>query len=239
MSGSIAVMLAREPGAGAAESGDHLVDDQQNVVSVADLAHPPEIASVADLHAVGLHDRLGDERRDVVRPFVLDLPLQIVGAEIEVRLFVHAKRIAVVTRSGDEGVAGNARLGDVAGAEPVGRAERAHGRAVVGVPARDDLVGPRLPACAWYCLAILMAASTASEPPLTKMTFDRPSGASSAILAGKLDRRRRQIAGRADVMEAARAAFRPRAAISTCRIRASSPACASSSCPGIPGRRCP
>ena len=80
-----------------------------------------------------------------LRPLMLDLPLQIVGAEREVRLVLHAERVAVVARAGDQRVARHARLGDVAGAEPVGRAERAHRRAVVGVPARDDLVGARLP----------------------------------------------------------------------------------------------
>ena len=39
------------------------------------------------------------------------------------------------------------------------------------------------PAWIWYCLAILIADSTASDPPLTKTTLERPSGVSSTILS--------------------------------------------------------
>ena len=104
------VVLAGEPGPGATESGDHLVDDQQDVVAVADLADAPEIRFRRSLHAVRLHDRLGDERRHVVGAFMLDLPLQKVGTEREVRLFVHAERVAVAAWSGDQRIAGNAGL---------------------------------------------------------------------------------------------------------------------------------
>ena len=104
------VVLAGEPGPGATEPGDHLVDDQQDAIAVADLADAPEIRLRRGLHAVRLHDRLGDECRHVFRAFMLDLPLQIVGTEREVRLFFHAERVAVAAWTGDQGVAGNAGL---------------------------------------------------------------------------------------------------------------------------------
>ena len=65
------VVLAGKPGPGATESGDHLVDDQQDPIAVADLAHALEIRFRCSLYAVRLHDRLGDERRHVVGAFML------------------------------------------------------------------------------------------------------------------------------------------------------------------------
>ena len=42
-----------------------------------------------------------------------------------------------------------------------------------------------LPLWIWYCLAILSAASTASEPPLTYITLDNSPGVSSASFAAR------------------------------------------------------
>ena len=141
-----AEVLAREPGAGTSEAGDHLVDDQQHVVAVADLAHPREVACRRNLHAMRLHDGLGDEGCDEFRPFALDVLFEKIGAIVAILLVAHAERIAVAGRAGNEAGARNAGLGDVARAEPVGDRERPHGGAVIGVPARDDLVCPRLAA---------------------------------------------------------------------------------------------
>ena len=63
---------------------------------------------------------------------------------VGVLLVRHAEGIAVVHRAGDEGDAGHGRLAHRADVQPVGRGHRAHRRAVVGVPAGDDLVGARL-----------------------------------------------------------------------------------------------
>ena len=93
---------------------------------------------------MGLHDRLGDEGRDQLGPFVLDLLLKVVGAIIAIVLVRHAERIAIAERRRDERNARHAGLGDVTRTEPIGHRERSHGRPVVGVASADDLVGARL-----------------------------------------------------------------------------------------------
>jgi len=65
--------------AGPSEPGHDLVDDEQHVVLVADLADPLEVAVVWIRAGVGgTGDRLRDERRDRLRPLVLDEPLKVV-----------------------------------------------------------------------------------------------------------------------------------------------------------------
>ena len=61
-------MAERKPFSGAAKAGDHLVGDQQDLVAVADLAQPREIARRRHDDPARPHDRLGDDRRDGVGP---------------------------------------------------------------------------------------------------------------------------------------------------------------------------
>ena len=74
-----AEMVDRKGCAEAAEAGDHLVEDEQDAVLVADGAELLEIAFRRDEHAGGARDRLDDhggDGRSVVEP---DQPLEIVG----------------------------------------------------------------------------------------------------------------------------------------------------------------
>ena len=73
-----------------------------------------------------------------------DLLLEISGAKFAHFGGVHAERRAVEIGRRDMAVAGHAGFGDMAGAEIIGGRERPHGGAVIGVPARDDLVRARL-----------------------------------------------------------------------------------------------
>src|SRR3954453_2594001 len=64
-----AEMLASEPGAGAAETGDHFINDEEHLIAVANLAHPREITGRRNLDTMRLHDGLGDEGCDQLWPF--------------------------------------------------------------------------------------------------------------------------------------------------------------------------
>ena len=65
-------MIDREPLAGAAEAGHHLVADHQDAVLRAQLAHALHVAVGRHEDAVGAGDGLEDECRDRLRPFELD-----------------------------------------------------------------------------------------------------------------------------------------------------------------------
>ena len=67
--------LARPPGA-----GDHLVDNHQDVIAVADPADTRKVLRRRRDHAARAHHRLRDEERDVVGPFFKNCLLQLVGA---------------------------------------------------------------------------------------------------------------------------------------------------------------
>ena len=71
--------MPREGRAEAAETADHLVEDQEDAVPVADLPQPLEIALRRQDHPGGAGERLHDHRRDRVGAVQLDDPLQIVG----------------------------------------------------------------------------------------------------------------------------------------------------------------
>ncbi len=72
MSGVIAALLIGEQRAGAAHAGLHLVEDQQQPVAVAELAHSPQVAGVgghdAALALDGLEHDGDGPRRDRRRP---------------------------------------------------------------------------------------------------------------------------------------------------------------------------
>ena len=119
----------------------------------------------------------------------------------------------------------------MAGAEPVGDRERAHRRAVIGVPARDDLVGARLPAADHLVLLgelergfdrLRAAAHIHHVRQLARRQLTRSSPRATPPARRNCRRCRHSGAGRA--------ARRRRARSRRCRSRGSSPACASSSC---------
>ena len=71
-------VVDREGPAGAPEARDHLIDDEQHAVSVADLAHQREVVVRGHERAADRrHDGLRDERGHAARPDVQDLPLQV------------------------------------------------------------------------------------------------------------------------------------------------------------------
>ena len=70
------------PGAGAAEAGHHLVRDQQDAVTVADLAHQRHEVVGRHDHPAGAEHRLHDEGGDRIRALEGDLVLDGGRAEL-------------------------------------------------------------------------------------------------------------------------------------------------------------
>ena len=89
-----AEFLRGERRAGAAEAGDHLVEDQQDAVLVADLAQALEIALRRNQHAGRTRDRLDDHRGDRRCVVQRDQPLEIVGELGAVRRQAARERVA-------------------------------------------------------------------------------------------------------------------------------------------------
>ena len=65
-----AVLVAREPGAEAAEAGDHLVGNEEHVVALADGLDLLEVALCRGDTGGGAHHGLGDEGADGLRPLL-------------------------------------------------------------------------------------------------------------------------------------------------------------------------
>ena len=78
MSG-VAVALGREGEAEPAEAGDHLVEDQQDAVLVADRPQALQVALGRRQHAGRARHRLDDHRRDGRGIVQRDDALQVVG----------------------------------------------------------------------------------------------------------------------------------------------------------------
>ena len=134
------VALGREPVADPAEAGDHLVGREQDVVAVAELAHPLPVARRGDEGAARVLDRLHVDETDRLRIHLQDRPLELVeqeGRELLLRLLrrpVVAVGVAHVPHLGDERLERRAeRLDAVDRQGP-------KGRAVVGDVAGDRLV---------------------------------------------------------------------------------------------------
>ena len=70
--------LRRGRPADPAEGGDHFVEDQQDIVPIADVAQPLEIALRRDQHPGRARHRLDNHRRDRVRPVERDNPFQVI-----------------------------------------------------------------------------------------------------------------------------------------------------------------
>ena len=133
------VAVGGEPGADAAEAGDHLVGDEQDAVAVADRADALEVAGGRRERAAGVLDGLHDHQRDRLRAGLDDRRLEVVEQERGELLLglggraVVAVRVADVDHVGDERLEGGAQRGDA-----VDR-ERAQRGAVVGEAAGDGL----------------------------------------------------------------------------------------------------
>ena len=77
--GRDAEALRCEGRAHAPEAGNHLVEDEQDAVPVADFAQPLQIALRRRIDADGTGDRLDDDRRDGRGIVQIDDPLKLVG----------------------------------------------------------------------------------------------------------------------------------------------------------------
>ena len=113
-------------------------------MAVTDLAHAREIIVGWNLYPVALHQRLGDHRRDQLRPLVKDVMLEQVGRHRIPLLHGATQRRAEAQRRrcASHGRADGLRR--PANAEPVTRRHRAPDGPVVSAPASDHLVGVRL-----------------------------------------------------------------------------------------------
>ena len=84
--------------AGAAESADHFVRDEEDVVLLQERLHLVEVGRGRRNDAAGAHHGFGYERRDGLRPFLEDLLLEIVHharGELLFRLPVFAEAVVV------------------------------------------------------------------------------------------------------------------------------------------------
>jgi hypothetical protein len=139
--------LGGEAGAQAPEAGDHLVEDEQDAVLVADLAQALEVALGRRQDARGARDRLHDHRRDGGGVVDVDDAQQLVGqVPAPGRLAAAVGLVGEVVRGGhvvDVGQqvsVGRAVLGDAA------HGDAAEPHAVVGTLAADEAHAPAIPA---------------------------------------------------------------------------------------------
>src|SRR5262249_58244623 len=87
--------LTAEPPAGPAEPGDHLVEDQQDVIAVAELAQATQVAVRGRHEAAETGHRLDHDRRNRPRPLANDGLLDGVRAGEGAGIAVEAERAAV------------------------------------------------------------------------------------------------------------------------------------------------
>ena len=138
-------VLAREPLAGAAEAGHHLVADEQDPVPVARLADRLQVPVGRDDDPVRAHDRLEDDRGDGVRALVLEDLLQVRRAGADRARIGMAGGAAVGVRVEHAHDPGDPRF-RVPAPRVARERDRPCRRAVVAAVARDDLVPARHPA---------------------------------------------------------------------------------------------
>ena len=135
-SGCVVVLLGAEVGAEAAPGADHLVGDEDDPELVADLAHALEVALRRGEAAARVLHRLEDHARDRLRALEQDALVDRLGRVLDLG--------PVAVRVGDVASRREQRLERAPHVRDAGRGERAHGRAVVGELARDDLVAARV-----------------------------------------------------------------------------------------------
>ena len=143
--GHVAVLVAGEHVADAAEGADDLVADEQHVVLVADLAHPLEVAGRGREASAGVLHRLEEDRGDRLGALEQDHLLDAVrGPDAELGSVACPDEAhllgAVVVGVRHAEAAGGDRLEHLLHRRDAGDRERALRGAVVGDGARDDLV---------------------------------------------------------------------------------------------------
>jgi len=172
-----------------------LVGDEQHVVFVADLADAPEVAVFRhERPRRGPHDRLGDEGRDGVGPFVEDRLFELVSAFHAARLGGEPEGAAVAVAGRDMGRVQHQRLVVAPPSRVAAQRERAEGIAVVARPPGDDLelqgkapVHLVLPGHLHGRLHGLRSARQEVDPGKPRgRHLDDPAGQFDGCLAGKL-----------------------------------------------------
>ncbi len=138
----VAEVVAGEHRPDPPERADDLVGDQQDVVGVADLAHPVEVAGRGREAAAGVLHRLQEHRRDRLGPLEQDGLLDAVGRPAAERLGVVAQvlRGAVGVGVGHLERARDQRLEHLLGRRDARDGQRPLRGAVVGDRTADDLV---------------------------------------------------------------------------------------------------
>src|SRR5215207_7184288 len=141
-------MLAPEPFAGAPETADHLVGDEQDVALAADPLDGGPVACWWYDHAAGALHGLADEGGDVVGADLVDLAGALLRCPSPEGLRVLLSALRIPIGLGDVDDAGNG--------QPALRVHRlhapergaSHGRAVIAVvPGDDDPLGRAVHGC--------------------------------------------------------------------------------------------
>ena len=146
--GADPLLLAGVQRAGAAHAAHHLVEDEQDAVAVADLAHALEIAGHRRDRAQGGADHgLGDEGDDVVAAELVDLGFELFGQALAIglRRLVRAPVAIFVDRRHMVGL-DQQRRELLALPFAAADRERAERDAVIALAPRDDISPLRLAA---------------------------------------------------------------------------------------------
>src|SRR6266545_2456497 len=197
--GLVAVAVGAEPVPEPAEGADDLVGDQQHAVAVADLADPLEVAGRWREAAAGVLHRLDVDRGDRLGALHQDAPLDVVGRVQGAVVEVAAALAAVVVGVLDPHRAGHQRLEDLLDVGQAGDGQRAHGGAVVGDVAAEDLVAagladrPEVLARQLPCALDRLAAAVGEEHAVAVSRRDRRQP------LGQLDRARVRVAPQREV----------------------------------------
>ena len=124
-----------------ADSRHDLVDDQQDVITVADFPDLLKIAVLRHQRACrGTHHRFGDEGRHGVRPLVEDRFFQIVSAFDAAGFRLQIEGTAVTVAGDDMGSMLDQRLVILPTARVAAQGQRPEGVAVIARPPGDDFV---------------------------------------------------------------------------------------------------
>ena len=129
--------------ADAAERRHHLVGNEQDVVLLAEVAHALEVSRWRRHHAARRLDRLGNEAGNGVGAQFGDLVLELLDQLVSELGLRHALALAVIIRRGqvvDEAGQVLELFLPVAIAQAHGCGQ--HGRAMIGIVPRDDVLAP-------------------------------------------------------------------------------------------------
>ena len=179
MSGVTPAWSAANSAPGTPEAGRDLVEDQQDPVRGGDLPQHPQVLRVVEPHpARALHDRLDDDRGELV-----GVPLDHVGQLGGIRLVeVGRRRHPAKTWRGQHP---GPQL--VHAADRVADAHRVERVAVIPAAPGGEPLPPGRPRARWACSAILIATSTPTEPESQRKTCSRPVRGDLDQGGGELD----------------------------------------------------